>query len=78
MINDSLLQLLHSHLAGWGLRQFTSDEAYFRWQRQALSPVELTTLHRQVEQKGRGSSADEVSFYDATAHPHILPVQLSL
>lgn len=68
---------LGAHLAGWGLRQFTSDEAYFRWQRQTLSPAELTTLHRQVEQKRRGSSADEVAFYDATAHPNILPVLYS-
>ena len=77
MINNSLLQSLHSHLAWWGLRQFMLDEAYFQWQRQALSPAELTTLHWQVEQKRRGSSADEVSFYDATAHPHILPVLYS-
>ncbi|MGH7147761.1 MAG: class I SAM-dependent methyltransferase [Nitrospiraceae bacterium] len=77
MINDSLLQLLHSHLAGWGLRQFTSDETYFQWQRQTLSPVELTTLHRQVAQKLGGSSADEISFYDATAHPNILSVLYS-
>ena len=77
MTSDSLLQSLHSHLAGWGLRQFTSDEAYFRWQRQTLSPAELTTLHQLFEQKRRGASADEVSFYDTTAHPHILPVLYS-
>ena len=65
---------LEAHLAWWGLRQFTSDEVYFQWQREALSPAELTTLHRQLEQKRRGSSADDVAFYDATAHPHILPV----
>jgi len=74
MINDALLQSLHSHLAGWGLRQFTSDEAYFQWQRETLSPADIAALHRQVEQKRGGSSADEVSFYDATAHPNILPV----
>ena len=74
MTNDSLLQSLHSHLAGWGLRQFTSDETYFQWQRETLSPAEITALHRQVEQKRGGTSADEVSFYDATAHPNILPV----
>ena len=34
MIDDLLLQSLHSHLAGWGLRQFTSDKAYFQWQRE--------------------------------------------
>lgn len=74
MTTDSLLQSLHSHLAGWGLRQFTSDETYFQWQRETLSPAEITALHRQVEQKRGGTSADEVSFYDATAHPNILPV----
>ncbi|MCX5724567.1 MAG: class I SAM-dependent methyltransferase [Nitrospirae bacterium] len=77
MTNDSRLPSLHSHLAWWGLRQFTSDEAYFQWQREALSPAEIATLHRQVEQKRRGSSADEVAFYDATAQPHILPVLYS-
>ncbi len=71
------LHTLEAHLAWWGFRQFTSDEAYFRWQRQTLSPAELTVLHRQVEQKRRGSSADEVAFYDATAHPNILPVLYS-
>ena len=74
MTNDSLLQSLHLHLAGWGLRQFTSDETYFQWQRETLAPAEITALHRQVEQKRGGTSADEVSFYDATAHPNILPV----
>mgnify|MGYP001582319170 FL=1 len=77
MTSDSLLQSLYSHLAGWGLRQFTSDEAYFQWQRETLSPAEITTLHRQVEQKRGGSSADEVAFYDATTHSNILPVLYS-
>ena len=77
MINDSLLPSLHSHLAGWGLRQFTSDEAYFQWQREILSPAEIAALHRQVEQKRGGSSADEVAFYDATTHSNILPVLYS-
>jgi len=75
--SDEIRTTLHEHLAWWGLRQFTSDEAYFRWQRETLSPVELTTLYRQVEQKRRGSSADEVAFYDATALQNILPVLYS-
>ncbi len=74
MSHDVLSQSLHSHLASWGLRQFTSDEAYFRWQRETLSPAELTTLRRQIEQKRGGSCIDEVAFYDATAHLNILPV----
>lgn len=77
MITDSLLQSLHSHLAGWGLRQFTSDEAYFQWQRETLSSTDIAALHRQVEQKRTGISADEVSFYDAVAHPNILPILYS-
>ena len=77
MTSDALLQLLHSHLAGWGLRQFTSDETYFQWQREILSPAEITALHRKVEQRRGGSSADEVSFYDASAHSNILPVLYS-
>ena len=71
------LHALEAHLAGWGLRQFTSDEAYFRWQRETLSPADIAALHRQVEQKRGGSSADEISFYDATAHLNILPVLYS-
>ena len=77
MINNALVQLLHSHLAWWGLRQFTSDEGYFKWQRQTLSSGELATLRRLIEQKRRGAVADEVVFYDAAAQPHILPVLYS-
>ena len=77
MSHDVLLQSLHSHLASWGLRQFTSDEAYFQWQRDSLSSDELTALHRKVELKRLGSSSDEVAFYDATAHPNLLPVLYS-
>lgn len=78
--NDEIrttLPALKSHLAWWGLRQFTSDEAYSQWQRETLSSEDLTTLHRRVEQKRRGSAADEIAFYDATAHPNILPVLYS-
>ena len=71
------LHALHAHLAWWGLRQFTSDEAYFQWQRETLAPSEIAALLREVEQKRRGSSADEVSFYDATAGSNILPVLYS-
>ena len=77
MINDSRVPSLHVHLAWWGLRRFTLDDAYFQWQREVLSPDEIASLHRQVEQKRRGSSIDEVAFYDATAHSNILPVLYS-
>jgi hypothetical protein len=74
---QTTLDTLEAHLAWWGLRQFTSDEAYFQWQREILSPAEITALHRHVEKKRGGSSVDEVAFYDATSHSNILPVLYS-
>jgi SAM-dependent methyltransferase len=67
---------LAEHLGWWGLRRFESDEAYFRWQRQALSPGELAELNRLAEQKRENASAD-TAFYDRTADPRILPVLYS-
>ena len=76
MTYDSLVQSLHSHLAWWGLRQFTSDETYFQWQRETLSPAEIAALHRQVEQ----NVADPLPMRScSTSHrsPNILPVLYS-
>jgi SAM-dependent methyltransferase len=67
----------HEHLARCGLRRFTSDEAYFSWQRESLSPGEIEELHRRVEAKRSGNAADEVAFYDLTAQPRILSVLYS-
>ena len=77
MINDSILQSLHSHLAWWGLKRFTSDADYFAWQRKQLSPADLTQVNTQVERKRRGERHDEVAFYDLTSQPQILPVLYS-
>jgi SAM-dependent methyltransferase len=77
MISDSLQQALIAHLEFWKLRRFDSDDAYFQWQRRSLPAEELALLHRCVEQKRQGTSADEIAFYDATADPHILPVLYS-
>lgn len=77
MATDSFRQSLVDHLAWWGLKRFTSDAEYFAWQRRVLSPAELNSLHHHVEQKRRGTAADEVAFYDATADPKILPVLYS-
>jgi hypothetical protein len=68
---------LHDHLAQWGLRRFTNDEAYFRWQRQELSPADITALHDRVEQKRLGLPGAEEAFYDLAAAPRILPVLYS-
>lgn len=72
-----LEKVLTSHLDEWGLRRFTSDEAYFHWQRQILSPQELSDLRHLVERKRSGQPADEMAFYDLTAGVSILPVLYS-
>lgn len=77
--NDELRTSLHEHLAWWGLRHIESDAAYFAWQRDVLTPQELTTLHRHIEAKraaNEGSSA-EIAFYDLTARPRSVPVLYS-
>ncbi len=71
-------QALADHLAWWGLRRFTSDAAYFQWQREALSQHLLTELNRLVNAKqATGSEADEVAFYNFSTRPEILPVLYS-
>jgi SAM-dependent methyltransferase len=77
MTTPSIQQSLHDHLAQWGLRQFSKDEAYADWQRRALSSDELAALHEHVERKRHGSCAEETAFYDLTAAPRILPVLYS-
>ena len=68
---------LEAHLAQWGLRRFTSDEAYFHWQRQVLSADDIATLHAHVERKRQGTADDETAFYDLSAAPPILPALYS-
>jgi tRNA G46 methylase TrmB len=68
---------LESHLGEWGLRRFTSDEAYFQWQREVLSPDDIAALHAHVEKKRQGRPEDEAAFYDVSAAACILPVLYS-
>lgn len=77
MTTDSLRQSMIVHLAAWGLKRFASDADYFAWQRAVLPAEDIDRLHRHIEQKRRGTEADEVTFYDATAAPTILPVLYS-
>ncbi len=77
MTNYTLLPLLHSHLAWWGLKPFTSDADYFAWQRKQLSAGDLARLNVQAERKQEGGPWDEMTFYDLTAQPKILPVLYS-
>ena len=68
---------LAAHLAAWGLRPFTGDDAYFQWQRNTLSSRDLNELHLCVERKRSGQPSDEIAFYNLTADPAILPVLYS-
>lgn len=74
-LHDALLD----HLAWWGLRRFDSDAAYFQWQRERLSPADLSLLNEHIERKrapGAGAE-EEKAFYDLSARPHIVPVLYS-
>jgi len=77
MTRHSLQQSLYEHLATWGLRQFTTDHEYDAWQKQQLSPEDLSRLATCVERKRSGDPRDEIAFYDLTAQPEILPVLYS-
>jgi SAM-dependent methyltransferase len=77
MMPESIEQSLHNHLEQWGLRRFTSDEAYFQWQRQVLSANDIAALHAHAERKRRGTAEDETAFYDLSAAEPILPVLYS-
>lgn len=77
MNSSVLLDQLHAHLAGWGLRHVVSDADYFAWQRASFSSDDLNQLNQQAERKRSGALRDEVAFYDLTAQPHILPVLYS-
>ncbi|MEX5216432.1 MAG: class I SAM-dependent methyltransferase [Nitrospira sp.] len=68
-----------SHLAEWGLRHFTSDAAYFAWQRQTVSPADLNRLHACIARKRAPDAgpAEETAFYDAAAEPSLIPALYS-
>jgi SAM-dependent methyltransferase len=68
---------LESHLRDWGLQRFTSDDAYFQWQRQVLSADDIAALHAHVERKRHGTAEEEMAFYDLSATPRILSVLYS-
>jgi len=75
--SDEIHTSLHDHLSWWGLKHFTSDHVYFAWQRQHLSPEDLTALHRLIEHKRVGNQRDEIAFYDLTAQPKVYPALYS-
>lgn len=77
--NESTRAALAAHLEEWGLRHFTSDAAYFAWQRQVVSATDLNRLHDCIARKqasGAGPT-EETAFYDATAEPALVPTLYS-
>lgn len=77
MTHRLLQQSLDEHLAWWGLTRFTTDREYFAWQRQQLSSADLNQLLAQAERKRSGDPRNDISFYDLTAQPVVLPVLYS-
>ncbi|MBH0192198.1 MAG: methyltransferase domain-containing protein [Nitrospira sp.] len=75
--SDEIRAALHEHLAWWGLTRFTTDREYFSWQQQQLSPADLNQLLAQADRKRSGDSRNDISFYDLTAQPAVLPVLYS-
>ena len=70
---------LIAHLEEWGLRHFTSDAAYFAWQRQVMSAADLNRLHACIagKQAPSAGTAEETAFYDAMAVPELVPALYS-
>ena len=78
MSDRDVEEALTQHLSWWGLRPFTSDAAYHKWQRDRLSQQQIAELHRLIASKrATGVDPDEDAFYDFTADPHVLPVVYS-
>jgi tRNA G46 methylase TrmB len=75
--SDEVRTALYEHLAQWGLKRFTTDRDYFAWQKQRLSPAELSQLTAQVERKRGGGPREDIAFYDLAAQPAILPILYS-
>ncbi len=75
---QEISSLLESHLQSWGLKRFESETDYYQWQRDSLSPQQLSTLHHlgQNRQNLNDPTAD-IGFYDLAAHPTVLPVLYS-
>ena len=76
-LEPEIMELDH-YLRSWGLRRFTEEAAYYRWQQESLSGEELSDLNRLV--RARSDALDpsaDVRFYDFVAQPKILPVLYS-
>jgi SAM-dependent methyltransferase len=74
-----MVRTVIGHLDEWGLQHFTSDAAYFAWQRQVVPAADLNRLHACIAGKrasGAGG-AEETAFYDATAEPSLVPALYS-
>ena len=69
---------VREHLAGWGLRSFSSEAAYYAWQQQALTSEQLQLLTDLAKRRqGEDGPKWDQAFYDLAAHPDILPVLYS-
>ncbi len=69
---------IQEHLARWELRSFSTETAYYEWQRQVIAPAQLQRLADLAQRRqGDDGAKWDVAFYDLAATPDILPVVYS-
>ena len=66
---------IRKHLEGWGLHSFSSEAAYYAWQRRLIPPEQLKGLADLARKRqGKEGAKWDLAFYDLAASPDILPV----
>jgi len=69
---------IRKHLAHWGLRSFSTETAYYEWQRQVIAPAPLQRLADLARRRqGDDGAKRDVDFYNLAASPEILPIVYS-
>jgi len=76
--SDARANELTHHLESWGLRRFTDETSYYRWQQDVLTKDEIAELNQLAQARSGGDHQDaDMSFYELAAQPKILPVLYS-
>ncbi|GJL55015.1 MAG: hypothetical protein NPIRA02_21470 [Nitrospirales bacterium] len=69
---------IEQHLQSWGLKLFKDEADYFAWQRNVLSPTDLSSLHQLIQyRQDQTDPTADIQFYDLAANADILPVLYS-
>jgi len=69
---------MEQYLESWGLRPFTDEASYYRWQQATLPANLLTQLNQLVEARHHNPDPEaDMAFYNLSASPSVLPVLYS-